>query len=91
MIIHRSLTFPTVDMTWLDSDGKYHILCWVSIFEIITMFRVSKTIIFKNMISIISYNKIAFVATTVNIFNYYWISFIISELLLIKMILLLYF
>ncbi len=39
------LTF--VHMTWLDSDGKYHILCcykyhiymYVSILEIITMFR----------------------------------------------------
>ncbi len=39
MIINRWLTFPFVDMTWLDSDGKYHILCWVSILEIITMFR----------------------------------------------------
>ncbi len=54
------------------------------------MFTVSKTIIFKNMILIISYNKIVFVATTVNIFNYYWISFIISEFFK-KMILLLYF
>ncbi len=25
-------------MTWLDSDGKFNILCWVSILEII-MFR----------------------------------------------------
>ncbi len=39
MIINRCLTFPFVDMTWLDSDGKYHILCWVSILEIIPMFR----------------------------------------------------
>ncbi len=39
MIINRWLTFPFVDMTWLDSDGKYHILYWVSILEIITMFR----------------------------------------------------
>ncbi len=38
MIMNRCLTFPFVDMTWLDSDGKY-ILCWVSILEIITMFR----------------------------------------------------
>ncbi len=29
MIINRWLTFPFVDMTWL--DGKYYILCWVSI------------------------------------------------------------
>ncbi len=41
IIINKWLTFPFVDMTWLDSDGKYHILglCWVSISEIITMFR----------------------------------------------------
>ncbi len=26
MIINRWLTFPFVDMTWLDSDGKYHIV-----------------------------------------------------------------
>ncbi len=26
MIINRWLTFPFVDMTWLDSDGKYHML-----------------------------------------------------------------
>ncbi len=39
MIINRSLTFPFVDMTWLDSDGKYNIVCWVSILEIFTMFR----------------------------------------------------
>ncbi len=25
MIINRSLTYPFVNMTWLDSDGKYHI------------------------------------------------------------------
>ncbi len=36
MIINRSLTFPFVDMTWLDSDGKYHILCWVSIFVMVS-------------------------------------------------------
>ncbi len=39
MIINRWLAFPFIDMTWLDSDGKYHILCWVSILKIITMFR----------------------------------------------------
>ncbi len=27
IIINISLTFPFVHMTWLDSDGKYHILC----------------------------------------------------------------
>ncbi len=37
MIINRSLTFSFVDMTWFDSEGKYHILCWVSILKIITM------------------------------------------------------
>ncbi len=37
MIINKWLTFPFVDMTWLDSDGKYNVLCWVSI--LITMFR----------------------------------------------------
>ncbi len=26
MIINRSLTFPFVDMTWLDSDGKSYIM-----------------------------------------------------------------
>ncbi len=26
MIINRWLTCPFVDMTWLDSDGKYHML-----------------------------------------------------------------
>ncbi len=39
MIINRWLTFPFVDMIWLDSDGKCNILCWVSILNIITMFR----------------------------------------------------
>ncbi len=39
MIINRCLTFLFVDMTWLHSDGKYDILCRVSILEIITMFR----------------------------------------------------
>ncbi len=38
MIINRWVSFPFVDMAWLDSDGKHHILCWVSILEIITMF-----------------------------------------------------
>ncbi len=37
MIINKWLTFPFVDMTWLDSDGKYIVLFWVSI--LITMFR----------------------------------------------------
>ncbi len=67
MIINRSLTFPFVDMTWLDSDGKYHILCWVSILEIITMFGMKPSYL-KNMILIISYNKTSFVVTTVNIY-----------------------
>ncbi len=43
MIINRWLTFPFVDMTWLNSDDKYHILCWMSILEIITMFRMKPT------------------------------------------------
>ncbi len=30
-IINRWLTFPFVDMTWLDSDGKYHIMLGVHI------------------------------------------------------------
>ncbi len=42
MIINRWLIFPFVDMTWLDSDGKYHILCWVSILKIITIFRMKQ-------------------------------------------------
>ncbi len=37
------LTFQFVDMTWLDSDDKYNILCWVSILEIITMFRMKSS------------------------------------------------
>ncbi len=28
MTINIWLTFPFVDMTWLDSDGKYHLLYW---------------------------------------------------------------
>jgi len=32
------MTFPFVDMTWLDSNGKYHILSWMSTLEIITIF-----------------------------------------------------
>ncbi len=47
MINNRRLTFPLVDMTWLDSDGKYHILCWVSILEIITMFRMKPSYLKK--------------------------------------------
>ncbi len=31
MIMNRSLTFPFVDVAWLDSNGKYYILCWVFI------------------------------------------------------------
>jgi len=40
MIINNWLTFPFVDQTWIDSDGKYHIylLNWVSTLEIITIF-----------------------------------------------------
>ncbi len=37
MIINRCLTFPFVDMVRFRC--KYHILCWVSILDIITMFR----------------------------------------------------
>ena len=29
MIINRLLTFPFVDMIWLDSDAKYHIMLGV--------------------------------------------------------------
>ncbi len=72
MIINRWLTFPIVDMTWLDSDGKYNILCWVSIFEIIPMFRMN---IIKNMTLIILCNKIFVCYFCKYIFNYYWISF----------------
>ncbi len=31
MIINRWVTFPFVDLTWLDSDGKYHIMLGVHI------------------------------------------------------------
>ncbi len=31
MIINRLLTIPFADMTWLDSDGKYHIMLGVHI------------------------------------------------------------
>ncbi len=31
MIINRWLTFPSVNMTWLDSDGKYHVMLGVHI------------------------------------------------------------
>ncbi len=31
MIINKSLTFLFFDMTWLDSDGKYHIMLGVHI------------------------------------------------------------
>ncbi len=60
MIINRWVTFPFVDMTRLDSDGKYHILCQVSILEIITMFRIKPSYLEKNDINdinhIIKYN-----------------------------------
>ncbi len=32
MTLNRSLTFNFFDMTWLDSDGKCDILCWMSTF-----------------------------------------------------------
>ncbi len=52
----------------------------------------NETIIFKNMILRISYNKIYFVVTSVNIFSIIiWSPSILSESLLIKMILFLYF
>jgi len=28
LIIIAWQTFPFVDMTWIDSDGKYHVLSW---------------------------------------------------------------
>ncbi len=39
MIINRWLTFPFVDIIWLDLNGKYQMLCLVSILEIISIFR----------------------------------------------------
>ncbi len=57
MIINRWQTFPFVDVTWLDSDGKYHILCWGSILEIVTMFRIKPSYLKKHDIyHIIQYN-----------------------------------
>ncbi len=35
MIINRWLTCPFVDMTWLDSDGKYHMLSESLLFKMI--------------------------------------------------------
>ncbi len=66
MIINRWLTFPIVDMTWLDSDGKYHIAYYVGCPDNHHVYN--ETIIFKNMILIISYNKIKFVVTIVNLY-----------------------
>ncbi len=74
-----------------DSDGKYHILCCVSILEIITIFRIKPSYL-KNIILIISYIKISFVFTIVNIYSIIIGSpLILSESLFIKMILFLYF
>jgi len=61
MIINSWLTFPFVDMTWSDSDGKYHILSWVSNLEIIPIFIIKQSILINYIIIIIliiSYNKI---------------------------------
>ncbi len=41
MIINRSLTFPFVDMTWIEM--VYYVGCPVSIIEIFTMFRMKQS------------------------------------------------
>ncbi len=37
-IINSWLTFLFIDMTWLDIDGQFDLLSWVSTLEIITIF-----------------------------------------------------
>ncbi len=51
MIINIWLTFPFVDMTWLDSDGKYHIMLGFHIRDNHHVYN--ETIIFKNIMLII--------------------------------------
>ncbi len=77
-------------MTWLDSDGKYYIMLGVHIRDNHHVYN--ETIIFKNIILIISYNEISVVVTTVNIYSIIiWSPSVLSESLLIKIILFLYF